>query len=59
MKEKLNNFMNIDTKMKKIDALVSELDTEVQKICTDKKCSLKPIKKSKKNSKALIIKSNT
>jgi len=51
--------MSIDTKMIKIEALVTQLDTEVQKICTDKKCSLMPTKKSKKKSKTLNVKTNT
>ena len=59
MKKKINNFMSIEPKMKKIDALVSQLDTEVKKICTDSKCTLVSssgtAKKSTKKSKALTV----
>jgi hypothetical protein len=51
MSSKLNKFMKLTGKMKKIDGLVSQLEEEVQKICTDSSCKINLAKQSEKKSK--------
>lgn len=52
--------MTMNKKIKKINTLVSQLENEVQKICTDAKCKSESEKSTKKSkSKKLQIIENT